>query len=162
MESDNLNMEKHFAYWPSEHMSMRISLTGTTHVTPAFSMATSHSTLLMVGNRYGAIHADVRISNSETLLTLSAYTRGSAPVQLVNATRSVEIDYCERGAEGKQRLKPGQTVFYAWMDPNGARTLLWYFIICTLLFRFFYRTLFSEYMFELICLSYLQNEKKSI
>ena len=43
---------------------------------------------------------------SETLLTMSAYSKGTAPVQLVNHTKSVMIEYAESGIDGRQFLAP--------------------------------------------------------
>ena len=45
-------------------------------------------------------------SGSETLLTMSAYSKGTAPVQLVNHTKSVMIEYAESGIDGRQFLAP--------------------------------------------------------
>ena len=39
---------------------------------------------------------------SETLLTMSAYSKGTAPVQLVNHTQHVMIEYAEGGIDGRQ------------------------------------------------------------
>ncbi len=100
-------------------------VTGTPQLTSPFSLSEAHSTLLAVGNCYGAIHVDCRKSNSETLLTLSSYSRGLAPVQMVNGTSSCTIEFCERGASAKQCLGPGDAIYYTWMDPSGPRTLLW-------------------------------------
>lgn len=45
-------------------------------------------------------------AGSETLLTMSAYSKGTAPVQLVNQTKSVMIEYAESGIDGRQFLAP--------------------------------------------------------
>ena len=40
------------------------------------------------------------------MLTLSAYTKGTAPVQLVNHTKMIMIEYAESGIDGRQFLAP--------------------------------------------------------
>ena len=69
----------------------------TKEVTAPFTMQNVHTTLLMLGNRFGGMHVDVRSSVSETLLTISSYKRGLAPVQLINHTKHQMIQYGEKG-----------------------------------------------------------------
>ena len=113
-------------FWPMAGASRMVaSVTGTPQLTSPFTLTQAHSTLLALGNRFGGIHADCRKSHSETLLTLSSYSRGLAPVQLVNATSSCTIEYCEKDAPAHQALSPGDAVYYTWVDPSGSRSLSW-------------------------------------
>jgi hypothetical protein len=58
----------------------------------------------MLGNKYGGLRVDVRTSVSETLVTVSGYKRGHAPVQLINHTRHMMIQYGEKGNDGKYKI----------------------------------------------------------
>ncbi len=112
-------------FWPLAGATRMVAcVTGTRQLTSPFTLAAAHSTLLAVGNQYGAIHVDCRKSNSETLLTLSSYSRGLAPVQLVNVSSST-IEYCERGVLAKQHLMPRQATYYTWINPSGPRVFNW-------------------------------------
>lgn len=96
--------------------------------TPSFPMTSAHSTLLMIANKYGALHADVRTSNSETLLTVSAYTKGLAPVLLINNTKNYIMKFWEKGVnqeEGTECLPPKEQRLFTWVNPAGPRTLIW-------------------------------------
>ncbi len=113
-------------FWPRYGADKLVAfVTGTSERTSAFSLLGGHSSLLKVANRYGAIQVDCRISNSETLLTLSSYSRGLAPVQLINSTRSINISYWEKSAAAKEVLKPSTSVLFTWTDPSGPRALIW-------------------------------------
>ena len=82
----------------------------------------------MLRNRFGGIHVDVRKSASETLVTLSAFKRGLAPVQLINNTKDQVIRYAEKGTGSKGEvffLLPGQSCYYTWLKPGGPRILTW-------------------------------------
>ena len=64
--------------------------------TAPFTMLTAHATLLMLGNKLGGIYVECRTSTSETMVTLSPYKRGVAPVHLINHTKSHMIEYSEK------------------------------------------------------------------
>ncbi|TRY69082.1 hypothetical protein TCAL_09656 [Tigriopus californicus] len=96
--------------------------------TPSFPMTSAHSTLLMIANKFGALHADVRTSNSETLLTVSAYTKGLAPVLLINNTTNYMMKFWEKDVnkdEGTEFLPPMEQRLFTWLNPAGPRTLIW-------------------------------------
>ena len=115
----------------------------TKEVTAPFTLQNVHTTLLMLGNRFGGMHVDVRTSVSETLLTISSYKRGLAPVQLINHTKHQMIQYGEKGQgriflaflaifdhfssanNGMWFLAPGESSYYTWINPKGDRTLVW-------------------------------------
>jgi hypothetical protein len=65
-------------------------------MTAPFTMLTAHATLLMLGNKLGGIYVECRTSTSETMVTLSPYKRGVAPVHLINHTKSHMIEYSEK------------------------------------------------------------------
>ena len=81
-------------FWPQFGAKQVVAkIKNTKSPTEPFSLQTVHSTLLMLGNKYGGLYVDVRTSVSETLLTISSYKRGQAPVQLINQTRHQMIQY---------------------------------------------------------------------
>ena len=85
-------------FWPQfEAKQVVAKIKNTKEVTAPFTLQTVHSTLLMLGNRYGGLYVDVRTSASETLLTISSYKRGQAPVQIINQTKNQMIQYGEKG-----------------------------------------------------------------
>ena len=85
-------------FWPQfETKQVVAKIKDTKEVTAPFTLQTVHSSLLMLGNRYGGLYVDVRTSASETLLTISSYKRGQAPVQLINQTKNQMIQYGEKG-----------------------------------------------------------------
>ena len=85
-------------FWPQfEAKQVVAKIKDTKEVTAPFTLQTVHSSLLMLGNRYGGLYVDVRTSASETLLTISSYKRGQAPVQLINQTKNQMIQYGEKG-----------------------------------------------------------------
>ena len=89
--------EETVPFWPvfgANNIVVRVG--GTREITTPFSLETEHTTLLMLSNCYGGLNAEVRISNSEAMLTISSYKRGQAPVQLINHTSSVMIEYGEK------------------------------------------------------------------
>ena len=88
-------------------------------------MRTAHSTLLMLGNKIGGVFVECRTSNSETLVTLTPYRRGNAPVQLINHTKHFMIEYSEKNNQGRSFLGPGESVYYTWLKPQGDRALVW-------------------------------------
>jgi hypothetical protein len=103
------------------------------HTTPEFSLAEPHSTLLTIGNKYGAIDAGCRTSISETLLTLSSYTKGTAPVQLINHTTKVMVEFTEKAIDAKQFLGPQESTLYTWRQPDGQRySFCFRHLYCTL------------------------------
>jgi vacuolar protein sorting-associated protein 13A/C len=113
-------------FWPTFGANSLIAcVTGTPELTPKFSMQAASSSLLVLDNKYGAINVECRLSNSECLLTLSSYSRGMAPVQLINSSKDYTIEYCEGGARTKKSLKPSESVLYTWLDPSGPRKLIW-------------------------------------
>ena len=60
--------------------------------TEAFSLQEARSTLLrLTSSKYGGLHAEVRKSDTEILLSISGYKRGKAPVQLVSMTLMREV-----------------------------------------------------------------------
>ena len=85
-------------FWPQfETKQVVAKIKDTKEVTAPFTLQTVHSSLLMLGNRYGGLYVDVRTSASETLLTISSYKRGQATVQLINQTKNEMIQYGEKG-----------------------------------------------------------------
>ncbi len=69
-------------FWPLYGGQQVVAnIKGTINLTSPFTLADVHSSLLMLGNRFGGLHVDVRTSASETLVTMSIYKRGLAPVR---------------------------------------------------------------------------------
>ena len=93
--------------------------------TTPFTMRTAHSTLLMLGNKVGGVFVECRTSNSETLVTLTQYRRGNAPVQLINHSKHFMIEYSEKDNQGRSFLAPGESVYYTWVKPLADRVLVW-------------------------------------
>ena len=69
-------------FWPlyinDQGPQILIRIKDTNKSTAPFSLKSEHSTLLMLGNRFGGIHVEVRCSASEILVTFAAYKRGMA------------------------------------------------------------------------------------
>ena len=67
-------------FWPlyinDQGPQILIRIKDTNKSTAPFSLKSEHSTLLMLGNRFGGIHVEVRCSASEILVTFAAYKRG--------------------------------------------------------------------------------------
>ena len=113
-------------FWPdfgAQKVCARVG--GTPEVTAPFSMQKVHSSLLMLANKYGGLHVEVRASSSETLLSVSAYKRGKAPVQLINYTDDLAIQYQEKGTDCYQILSAKESVYFTWTDPEGCRCIVW-------------------------------------
>ena len=68
-------------FWPlyinDQGPQILIRIKDTNKSTAPFSLKSEHSTLLMLGNRFGGIHVEVRCSASEILVTFAAYKRGT-------------------------------------------------------------------------------------
>jgi hypothetical protein len=79
----------------------------------------------MLGNKIGGIFVECRTSSSETMVTLSPYRRGNAPVQLINQTKHHMIEYAEKDNQGRCFLAPGESVYFTWVKPQGDRILTW-------------------------------------
>eukprot|EP00092_Neocalanus_flemingeri_P033380 GFUD01036296.1.p1 GENE.GFUD01036296.1~~GFUD01036296.1.p1 ORF type:complete len:2741 (+),score=704.42 GFUD01036296.1:512-8224(+) len=95
-------------------------------VTVPFSLTEQNPTLLMLSNKYGGIDVRVKTDNSsQTLVTLSGYKAGQAPVMLVNNTPTWTIQYGEQGSHNKKLLGPGEKVLFTWEKPSGVRVLHW-------------------------------------
>ena len=95
-------------------------------VTVPFSLSEQNPTLLMLSNKCGGIDVRVKTDNSsQTLVTLSGYKPGQAPVLLVNNTPTWTIQYGEQGSHNKKLLGPGEKVLFTWEKPSGARVLHW-------------------------------------
>ena len=95
-------------------------------VTVPFSITEQNPTLLMLSNKYGGICVRIKTDNSsQTLVTLSGYKPGYAPVLLVNNTPTWDIEYGDAGSQSKKFLKPGEKVLFTWERPSGSRTLVW-------------------------------------
>jgi len=95
-------------------------------VTVPFSLSEQNPTLLMLSNKCGGIDVSVKTDNSsQTLVTLSGYKAGQAPVLLVNNTPTWTIQYGEQGSQNKKLLGPGEKVLFTWEKPSGARVLHW-------------------------------------
>lgn len=89
--------------WPLHGADKVVAkIKGEKDVTAPFSMQEVHSSLLLLRNRFGGIFVDVRASASETLVTLTTYKRGLAPVHLINHTKEQVIRYGEKGSSGEQ------------------------------------------------------------
>ena len=59
-------------------------------------------TLLMLSNRAGGIYVRVKTDNSsQTLVTLSGYKAGQAPILLVNATPTWTVEFGETGCQAR-------------------------------------------------------------
>ncbi|CAB4054791.1 VPS13A_C [Lepeophtheirus salmonis] len=112
-------------FGPKKHGNVIVRVTNTKEITPPFTLNVVHSTLLALGNKYGGLFVECRISGSETLLTISPYKKGYAPVRLINHSHNHMIEYTETGQDNKQFLAPGETCFFTWTNPNGPRKLLW-------------------------------------
>ncbi len=93
--------------------------------TAPFTMRNAHSTLLMLGNKLGGLFVECRTSTSETMVTLTPYKRGLAPVQLINHSKSYVIEYSEKDNQGRHFLAPGESVYFTWLLPQGSRNLVW-------------------------------------
>ena len=95
-------------------------------VTVPFSLTEQNPTLLMLSNKYGGIYVRIKTDNSsQSLVTLSGYKAGYAPVLLVNNTPTWDIEYGDAGSQSKKFLKPGEKVLFTWERPSGSRTLVW-------------------------------------
>ena len=95
-------------------------------VTVPFSMAEQQPTLLMLSNKYGGIYVRVKTDNScQTLVSLSGYKAGYAPVLLVNSLPTWDIEYGDQGSSNRKYLKPGEKVLFTWDKPSGVRSLSW-------------------------------------
>ena len=113
-------------YWPQHGAKEVIAkIKNTKEWSRPFTLQTVHSTLLMLNNKYGGLYVDVRTSASETLLTISSYKRGQAPVQLINQTQNQMIQYGEKGSKKELFLAPNHSAFYTWINPQGERTFIW-------------------------------------
>ena len=113
-------------YWPQHGAKEVIAkIKNTKEWSRPFTLQTVHSTLLMLNNKYGGLYVDVRTSASETLLTISSYKRGQAPVQLINQTQNQMIQYGEKGSKKELFLAPNHSAFYTWINPQGDRTFIW-------------------------------------
>ena len=114
-------------FWPVYGAkAIVLKIGGTEEITTPFSLEMEHTTLLMLSNRYGGLNVEVRISNSETMLTISEYKTGDAPVLLINHTSCVMIEYGEfENCGSRQFLPPGEKAFFTWTNPAGSRALAW-------------------------------------
>ena len=113
-------------FWPQtlNVKDIIIRVSGSQETTSPFTLNTVHSTLLMLGNCYGGLHVECRVSSSETLLTVSPYKRGLAPVQLINNSPCM-IEYSEVGSDSAQYLGPKESCYFTWLNPSGSRKLVW-------------------------------------
>ena len=83
-------------------------------------------TLLMLSNKHGGIYVRVKTDNSsQTLVTLSGYKPGYAPVLLVNNLPTWPILYGDQSSENRKYLNPGEKVLFTWDKPSGSRVLNW-------------------------------------
>lgn len=121
-------------FWPVHGASRVVAAIAecpSTEVTAPFTLLDVHSTLLTLPNKYGGIHVEVRISSSETLLTVSEYQKGQAPVQLINHTRNMVIQYGQKAGKDEQVgsrklfLAPMETCYFTWTRPDWPRALVW-------------------------------------
>ena len=114
-------------FWPmfgAKNIVARVA--GTKEITTPFSIDEEHTTLLMLSNLHGGLNVEVRISNSETMVTIASYKKGHAPVQMINHTSCIMIEYGEYGAVGgNQFLPPGEKAMFTWVNPSGRRALAW-------------------------------------
>ena len=94
--------------------------------TVPFSITEQQPTLLMLSNKYAGIYVRVKTDNSsQTLVTLSGYKAGYAPVLLVNNLPTWDIEYGDQGSNNRKYLKPGEKVLFTWEKPSGVRALSW-------------------------------------
>lgn len=113
-------------FWPTTASSkVEACVTDTPEFSAPISLHSTHTTLLMLDNKYGALFCELKTSNSEILLSFSSYIKGLAPVLLINTTRREYIEFGEKGNDVRELLGPGQSKLYTWQDPTGSRTLSW-------------------------------------
>jgi len=79
----------------------------------------------MLSNHFGGIDVRMKTDESQTLITLSSYRTGQAPVLLVNNTPTWTIEYGEEGSGNKKYLGPSEKVLFTWEKPSGSRNLIW-------------------------------------
>ena len=80
-------------------------------VTVPFSLMEQQPTLLMLSNKFGGIYVRVKTDNSsQTLVTLSGYKAGFAPVLLVNSLPTWAMEYGDQGSGNRKYLQPGEKV----------------------------------------------------
>jgi vacuolar protein sorting-associated protein 13A/C len=95
-------------------------------VTVPFSLQQTEPTLLMLSNRAGGIYVKVKTDNSsQSLVSLSGYKAGQAPILLVNATPSWSVQFGERESLNRKYLAPGEKCLFTWERPSGPRALVW-------------------------------------
>ena len=114
-------------FWPIYGgQSVVCQAVGCEGFTVPFSLKQIEPTLLMLSNRYGGIYVRVKTDNSsQTLVSLSGYRAGQAPILLVNATPSWTIEFGEAGSQARRYLAPGERCLFTWDRPSGPRTLVW-------------------------------------
>ena len=114
-------------FWPIYGgQSVVCQAVGSEGFTVPFSLKQIEPTLLMLANRFGGIYVRVKTDNSsQTLVSLSGYRSGQAPILLVNATPSWTIEYGEAGLQDRTYLAPGMRCLFTWKRPSGPRTLVW-------------------------------------
>lgn len=116
------------ALWPrsanSGDRKMRLRVPEQSGMTAPFSIATVHTTLLRLNNKFGGVNVDVQITEGAAYVKFTPYEPGMAPALIINHTGE-PIKLTEKGCKESRTLKPHEQVMFTWEDPAGARELQW-------------------------------------
>ncbi|XP_025082324.1 vacuolar protein sorting-associated protein 13C-like [Pomacea canaliculata] len=115
-----------FYPYPSENITIKAKIKGTSEETVPFPIDQAHSTMLRLDNEYGAICAECQVTESSMITTLKGYSPGLAAVRVVNHIENFSVTFYQCGLKDCQVTVPSQhTVLYTWDLPMGVREIVW-------------------------------------
>ncbi|KAF7694965.1 vacuolar protein sorting-associated protein 13A isoform X1 [Silurus meridionalis] len=140
-------------FWPErDSKELRVKVDGCKTTAQAIAFHQPENCLLLhLNNTLGGIIVDVNLTEHSAVIRFSDYHDGAAPFLIINHTKENTLQFhqsckerrpstlvpegtfvrgedressCSQKLE-KDKLGPGQAVYYTWAEPTGSRVLRW-------------------------------------
>ncbi|XP_077862759.1 intermembrane lipid transfer protein VPS13A-like [Saccoglossus kowalevskii] len=95
-------------------------------VSDPFVFTKPGSVLLQVDDpKVGGVGVLINVSDWSNIISLNAYHRGAATVQIINHCTDTMVQYKQSGHVTTKAIGPKEAVLYTWQDPCGKKELSW-------------------------------------